>query len=132
MNVLLLMESGEEHLFQLFIWCKICDTNCSRMNFIGKILQFVNVCPFILQVFINDIFQGTDIFLSECGIFQALCAFCFHAFLFKHCFEAPFKFCSLVHSYFFGCFVVINSLIATAVVVAYFDFKGCTLRQRDM
>ena len=29
---------------------------------------------------------------------------------------------------FFGCFVVIISLNASAVVVAYFGFKGCTLR----
>ena len=33
---------------------------------------------------------------------------------------------------FFGYFVVIFSLNASAVVVAYFDFKSCTLRYRDM
>ena len=49
----------------------------------------------MLQVFINKIFQGTDIYLSESGLLLALCAICFYAFLLHSASKDPLNFVPL-------------------------------------
>ena len=81
----------------------------------------------IKRVFMERIFH------SECGLFLALCAtYFFFPFFSNNAPNDHLNSVPLSTHPFFGCFFVIISLNASAIVEAYFHFKGCTLRQQDM
>ena len=68
-------------------------------------------------------------FLSaNAGFFSLSVLYVFMPFFLHNASKDPLNSVPFSTHIFFGCFVVIISLNGSAVVVAYFDFKGCTLR----
>ena len=68
-------------------------------------------------------------FLSaNAEIFSLSVQYVFMPFFLHNASKDPLNSVPLSTHTFSGCFVVIISLNASAVVVAYFDFKGCNLR----
>ena len=66
----------------------------------------------------NKIFQGTDISLSENRLFSLSVLYVFMSFFFNNASKDPLNSVLLSTHTFFGCFVVIISSNASAVVVA--------------
>ena len=128
------MKSSEESFFIHFVCWKICDTICSRSNCIDKVLQLVkvSVCLFILQMFNKKSFYGTDFSQRMRTFSRSLCYIFFFPFFSNNAPNDHLNSVPLSTHPFFGCFFVIISLNASAIVEAYFHFKGCTLRQQDM
>ena len=97
--------------------CQSCYAIDSRIDCVNKRLQFVYVAirPFVLQMFVDDVFERSNIALRKFRLRFTVCGVSVNAFAFTELFESPFELGSFIRPYFNGLILVIMRPIVLAV-----------------
>ena len=82
--------------------CQSCYAIDSRIDCVKERLQLIYVAirPFVLQMFVDDVFERSNNALCECSFHFTVCGVSVNAFAFAELFESSFELGSFIRSYF--------------------------------
>ena len=119
--------------FESFIRCKLGNAINTSVYSIYKSGQIPNISPspIILQVFVKNVFERSNIALSKCRLGLVFGCRQINLLLFTKLFEFTFELGSLVCPNLYLFFLIDHLFERFDSVFAYKAFIGCTLRYRD-
>ena len=119
--------------FESFFRCKLGNTINTAVHSIYKLGQFLKISTsqIFLQVFVNNVFERSNIPLSDCGLGFVFGCIILNLTLFTKFFEFTFKLGFLVCPNPFWFFLLGHFLNASTASFAYEAFIGWTRKYRN-